>query len=209
MALEVEPTLANNRKRRGVVHASMTRLDTRVGELEAKAEALSPGDVRVAQQLLQRLGSLDSDFKAYHFAVIDVIDPESLEAEQSILDEHDDKVANLTVRLQQLTSEAATVSRPSGTSSPSRLLAKRLTHLETGLQTVIRSVDSAASSAEVDACLLLQCEEQLSSLRSQLASVSHDIITYEGNDEASLCERLSELNGRRMPPNQASSYTRD
>ena len=52
------------------------------------------------QQLLQRLSSLDSDFKAYHFAVIDVVEPEALETEQGVLDEHDDKVAGLTVRLQ-------------------------------------------------------------------------------------------------------------
>ena len=76
-----------------VVRASLTRLDTRVGELEGKGETLTSGDVRIAQQLLQKLSSLDSDFKSYHFSIIDLVEENSLETEQRVLDEHDDKLA--------------------------------------------------------------------------------------------------------------------
>ena len=186
-----QPTLASNHKRQMVVRTSMTRLDTRVAEFEAKGEALSAGDARVVQQLLQRLSSFDSAFKAYHLVVIDVIEPEALETEQGMLNEHDDKVAVLTVRLQQLTSKVTVVSMPDDEPSPSQLQYKRLDYLDRDLQAVVSSVDSAASGTEVDSCL---CEEQLSALRSQLVSVSCDIITHGGDHEASLFERLSELN---------------
>ena len=124
MASETEIT--NNRKRRSVVRASVTRLDTRVGELEGKGEALSPGDVRIAQQLRKRLSSLDADFRSYHFAIIDLVDEDSLEVEQRVLDEHDDRVADLAIRLQQLTPNPTVAPSLGVGSSSSWLIVKSL-----------------------------------------------------------------------------------
>ena len=47
----------------------------------------------------QKLDALDSEFKTHHQAIIDFIDDEeALEAEQSLVDEHDDLGAELAVR---------------------------------------------------------------------------------------------------------------
>jgi hypothetical protein len=88
-----EPT-STNRKRKGVVRASVTRLLARVSELEHDT----------ARRLQQKLEELDSDFKTYHLAVVDLTDDEALDTEQAMLDEHDDKVTDLSARLQQLVS---------------------------------------------------------------------------------------------------------
>ena len=79
---------------RGVVRASITRLESRVANLQGKPE-LTAEDRLSVLQLLQRLNTLETDFKSHHFTVVDLLD--DIESEQAILDETDDKVTNLTV----------------------------------------------------------------------------------------------------------------
>ena len=74
-----ECTLSTNCKRRGVISASITRLNNCVAELERK-ETLSPVDCVTAKGLLPKLNELDAKFWSYHFAVIDLVDEERLEA---------------------------------------------------------------------------------------------------------------------------------
>ena len=85
----------------GVARASITRLDSHVAELEDKAN-LTAEDRLAAQHLLQKVNSLDAEFKSYHLSVVDLIEDDALEGEQVVLDEHDDRIARLTVRVQQL-----------------------------------------------------------------------------------------------------------
>ena len=84
------------RRRRGVVCASVTRLCNRLKELEDTED--QPNTAAHVQQLYTKLKDLDSNFKEFHLLIIDQVDgDEALEAEQIILDKHDDDVANLTV----------------------------------------------------------------------------------------------------------------
>ena len=78
----------------GVVRASVTRLATRLRELESKVDA--PTTPSFAQRMSTKLDTLDSDFKAHHLAVIDAIagDEEGLTKEQEILDAHDDEMTS-------------------------------------------------------------------------------------------------------------------
>ena len=95
--------IAKLRKRRGVVRASITRLGTRLKELEDAADR--PDTPQHAGQLAAKLRSLDGEFDTIHFDVIDLIDEENedvLVAEQGILDRHDNDAATLTVRLGSL-----------------------------------------------------------------------------------------------------------
>ena len=96
---EVRSALSSNRKRRGVVRSSLTRIEGRVTELEAKAE-LSSGDRLTVQTLAGRLETLDSEFKTYHFAIVDLNEDPS--SEQEVMDNHDNKMADLAVCIQQL-----------------------------------------------------------------------------------------------------------
>ena len=102
------PMAASNlRKRRGVVRASVTRLNERIFELEGTTDVHHITDP--AHQLLTKLQTLDSDFKKAHFDLIDLIDEAdttSLENEQAVINKFDDDVSDYTVRLEALIKRA-------------------------------------------------------------------------------------------------------
>ena len=94
------PDLASLKKRRGIVKASLTRLRTRLTNLESSVE--QPDTVDHAKRLSTKLDTLDTEFKAHHYAIVDLTDDETqLQREQDGLDEHDDEVSQLAVRIQQ------------------------------------------------------------------------------------------------------------
>ncbi len=91
--------LSSRKKKRGIVKASLTCISNRLDVLEYFTD-LSSEEPR---RLTTRLESLVAEFKVHHYAVIDLIDDEAeLEAQQAILDEHDDFMAALTSRLENL-----------------------------------------------------------------------------------------------------------
>lgn len=115
-------TLSTHKKRRGVARASLTRLGTRLGELEGRTDA--PTALDNARRMLQRLESLDAEFKTHHLALVDLIeDEETLSGEQVILDTHDDEIAHLAERIQQVISAS---SRSSGHAHSTSNLTKSL-----------------------------------------------------------------------------------
>lgn len=193
MATEVERELSTNRKRRGVIRASITRLGGRVAELEGK-ETLSSGDRLAAQRLLPKLEGLDSEFKNYHLAVVDLVGDDALGAEQATLDEHDDRVADFTTRIEQLcaaTTGHPTTSTPSEVSSSS-ILTKRLCRVEKNVLCVVEAVGAMRPESEVDSCLLHQYEERLSGLETELQDVSRGILSLE-HDDADLSRQESAI----------------
>ena len=184
MPTEDKRALSTARRRRGVVRASITHLEGRVVDLESKRE-LTADDVRSAQHLLQKLNSLEADFKTYHLSVVDLLDEDALESEQVILDETDDQVVCLIIRLHRLTSSVPTTPPPPATeSNHGRRLSRRSTHLDKELRMILLSVESISPGAEVDSCLLLQYEEQLSGLKTELTSLSHDLLSLDEDDSA-------------------------
>ena len=97
----ISADLAALKRRRGAIEASLTKLTTKVAELEAKESSTLISTH--AQQLSKRLENLDSDFKTCHFAILDVLeDEDQLAIEQDTLDKHDDEVADLSLWLQAL-----------------------------------------------------------------------------------------------------------
>ena len=91
-------TIANVRKRRGVARASLTRLANRVRDLER--EDRNPRTLVLAERMSTKLMQLDSDFRAQHHALINLIEEEdTLEREQEALDAHDDLVTDLSVQI--------------------------------------------------------------------------------------------------------------
>ncbi len=183
---EKERALSTARKRRGVVRASITRLDTRVAELEDKSE-LSAEDKLSAQQLLQRVNALDVEFKTYHYTVVDLVDEGSEEGEQIVLDQNDDKIASLTVRIRRLISPVLTSTTPPIIAEPAlaRCLSRRLAHLGGEIQEIVRTIDSVAPDSDVDSCLLRQYEEQLANLKTELTAASREIVSL-AEDEGDL-----------------------
>ncbi len=85
--------------------ASITHLAQRLKDLEARPS--EPNIEAMAQQMLKNIEILNSDFKTQHLALIDLLDNEgSLEGEQEALDEHDELVTMLVVRIPLLLRQA-------------------------------------------------------------------------------------------------------
>ena len=74
-------SLFNYKKRRGIVHASITRFTTKLKDLESKAD--QPGTFDLAQQMKLKLENLDKDFKTYHYGLVDLVDAEDETARHS------------------------------------------------------------------------------------------------------------------------------
>ena len=116
--------LTKLKRRRGVVRASITRVGTRLEELEGLRD--QPRTPELAKQLDTKLETLDSEFKSYHFQIVDLItDEEQAEGHQEVLDDHDDHISDMGIRLKQLCS----VATPPVSADLHRLLNRKLTHL--------------------------------------------------------------------------------
>ena len=95
-------TPATLQKRRGVVHSFISRLTTRLKDLESKVE--QPTTLDHAQQMSKRLETTDSESKVHYYALVNHIDCNKvLGKEQETLDEHDDDMATLAACIYQTT----------------------------------------------------------------------------------------------------------
>ena len=98
MSKETEHALSTHKRRRGVAKASITRLTTRIKDLESAVS--QPGIIDHAKRMQQKLDTLDSEFRSHHHDIVDLVDSEeSLTREQLALDEHDNLVAELAARI--------------------------------------------------------------------------------------------------------------
>ncbi len=180
-------TLSTHKKR---LRASLTRLGTRLGELEGRTGA--PTSLDNARRMLQRLESLDADFKKHHLALVDMIDDEeALAEEQETLDGHDDEIAHLAERI-QLVISASTPDHALSLSSPTNSLSKRLLHVQKGVSRVRDSV-AEMSGTSVDVCCLKQHEEQVADYKTELRTLSCDILSLDLEEGDPLLESEAAL----------------
>ena len=170
------------RKRRGVVRASITRLITRQRELEDAAPELDTP--RHAGQLLGKLKSLDEEFRGLHYEVIDLLDDGSEDAEQIILDKHDDDVSALTVRLESLS-----VVTVSPIADARKALSRRLSRLQSGLRRIYDIVRNPSSEKSV----LMQCQEEVSDHKKDLACFYDELLSHDINESDELSVAHSRL----------------
>ena len=68
--------VATLKKRRGVVCASVTRLASRLKDLESDTD--KPTTLDLAQGMARKLSALDSEFRTHHHALIDLLDDEEM-----------------------------------------------------------------------------------------------------------------------------------
>ena len=112
MSTNHERAITSARRMRGTAKASLKHLDGRIADLEGRDE-LTIDDRLSSQQMLQKLSSVESDFKTHHLALVDLLDEEALEGKQLVLAETDNKKASLTIHLQRLVSHSPTITTPS------------------------------------------------------------------------------------------------
>ena len=165
--------LSFHRKRRGVARASLTKLATKVTELEGTVD--NPDTLRTAQGLVPKLKSLDAEFKSHHLSIVDLTDGDEPFAEQQeALDNHDDQVTGLHVRIQRLVASMTT----SPTLSLQKSSLKRLTRLQEKLAGVGTSIDGAAEG-EDGVCTLQQCEERVGDLKKELKEIQNSLVDVD------------------------------
>ena len=143
---------------------------------------------------MQRLETLDSDFKKHHLALVDLLDAgdeEVLQKEQDVLDEHDDVIALLATRVQRLITLATALLSPKG-SSPREIASRRLRRLKRDLSSISCPTESVCDHPP-DVCRLRHTEEQLSDLKSELRDISRGIIDLDLDDEDELTVLESSL----------------
>ena len=104
----------------------------------------------------------------HHFAVINVIDGSDEAAfrkEQDVLNEHDDEISALAVRLQKLITTCSTIADPDVRKIPSQ----RLTRLDKSLYSISDQIKSLTGDSD-NTCLIHQFEEQVSDIKNSPAS---------------------------------------
>ena len=180
--------LSNLRKRRGVVKASMTRLDTRMRTLEEATD--QPNTKNAAKQMLSRLNEASAEFKQIHLSLIDLIDDEeALGTEQSTLDDHEDFVASLAVRLQAL---IALGDVPTTKISERKVLSRRLKRLQDCLSTANEAI-TALTGEGADVCRLKQRDEQLQDYKRDLADVNIKLLSLDLDESDNLLKQHTRL----------------
>ena len=169
--------LSNFCKRRGVVKASITRLKTHLSAME-----LTPDEDTVdnARQLLAKLRTSDSDFKDLHMSMIDLIDDEdTVLAEQTALDNHDDLVASMTLRVQKLI--ASVKPAPDGRVDNRRILARRLKQIQERLSATSDAVGTLTGDSK-DVHRLQLHEEQIGDSKKDLSAIKSELISLDLED---------------------------
>ena len=78
-----------HKKRRRVTKASLTKLSTKLTELES--DTANPDALRAAQGLASKLKTLDAEFKTHQLAIFDLTNDDGLATEQQELDDHHDR----------------------------------------------------------------------------------------------------------------------
>ena len=116
-------------RRRGVAKGLITCIESRLTDLEGDSDR--PNVCDSARQMLTKLKEHDADFRKNHLTLINLMDDdETLITEQSTLDEHDDLVVALTVRIVMLADSTTTSTRRV---SACEFLVCRCDHLESRL----------------------------------------------------------------------------
>ena len=101
----------NPRTRRDASRESILMLEQRVMLLEMKSE-LSKNNRQFALRMSKMVNDITTDFKAYHFSIVDQItDEEEARAEQEILTENELKVMNLIDRIGKIISVPGSVGK--------------------------------------------------------------------------------------------------
>ena len=194
--------ISNRRKRRGVVRASITRLGTRLKEHEDKVEEPTTHDL--AKRLAAKLETLDAKFKAHHFSLIDLINDErTLGKEQETLDQHDDDVTALAVRIQQVNMISSATPTNLDQHKP---LSHKLQHLDKNLSLVSETIKTLSSRPE-DVCPLQQHEESYLTIRKIL--LTFGIACYPWSSQRVMNSWYYTLllkNASSIVPSRSSSY---
>ena len=127
---------------------------------------------------------MDSEFNTLHYDLLDMLEEEDeLDAEQVILDDHDDQIAPLSVRLEKLCASCG----PKSFSC--RVIHCRFQHSRRALPSIEEATDKPALYP-TNICLLQQHEESLGNLRHELADARSSLYSLHIVNDDEICRLL-------------------
>lgn len=182
MSTATQRALTSSRKKRGVFHASLTKLRTRLDELKATVDL--PGTIDHVKHLSLWLQTLTEDFKLHHYAIVELVDDkEDLRREQDIIDKHNEEASRLAIRLEKLFTFYSSL-------GPDQLKVplKRLKPLEKALCTVYRGATSFLVDGDI--CFLQQYEKQP---KKEFSDMHHGLLSLDIEDSSEIGELSSRV----------------
>ena len=166
--------IAFHKKRRATVKASMTKLDTKLANLEA--DLASPTLLVNAQSLADKLQSLKEDFKTHQLAIIDrTDDEEAIDEEQQALDNFDDRVTTLHIRIQRLIAHATPPTIPDSV----RVAGRQLNMLQTELQSIGDTVTRLGDTEDGIECTLEEYRDRVSEIKTELNKLRTSLLVSD------------------------------
>ena len=176
---------AGVRRRRDACTGTIELLERRTEVLELKEE-LTEDDRDSALRMNGLLGSITSDFKKFHFTLVDAIEEEEeARAEQTVLQDHELKVMDLVDRLGRLVA----VPQRSKPLTALDLLRKRIDQAEKSYRITRAELDEQGH--EMDIYTLLEQEESIEDSKLELRKISRDLLSVE--DDGEIEERVTGL----------------
>ena len=139
----------------------------------------------MVSSLIKTLEDWDAEFRKQHNVVLDLTEDESdaIKWEQSIFDEHDEKVTQLSLHLQVLGLEGKEAEpAPMSHTDTSQHLGIRLRYISDVMGTVHEFVDGLVPGRGFDDCLLQVLEKWIDKLTSELSDATCDILYTKDND---------------------------
>ena len=135
----------------------------------------------------QKVKELDSEFKTYHYGLIDLVDnDETLRKEQTVLDEHDDAISLLATRIEHLIS-ACTPKESAAQKAASR----KLLHLDKSLSSISDAISSLTDESEP--CLIQQYGEQVHDIKITLGDTRNTLLSMDLDGADTLMTTLEHL----------------
>ena len=166
--------LTFHKKRRAVVRASLTKLSTKLTELEA--DTTNPTLLKAAKNLADKLKSLQQDFKNHQLSIIDrTEEEEALAEEQLALDTREDQVSKLSIRIQCL----ITLTTGSKSQDAVRVATKQLALLQTKLESIDTAAQDIDGAEEEVTCTLEEYRDQVTEVETELATLKTSLLTSD------------------------------
>ncbi len=183
------------RRKRGAIRGSITRLQTKVIELQSNTEL---PDIQLrARRIADKVKDLDNDFKTHHFSIIELVEnADVLDEEQAISDEHDDIVSEIAVAVERLISSSESSPSEAHSIAEKATVSRRLTHLHRIVEAASERIAEILDPADIYICLLEQLDGDVGEPKRELGAISRELFTLDIEESDELVEMQLRLETR-------------
>ena len=141
-----------------------------------------------AQRTSLKLTELDSEFKTYHYRLIDLVDDDdTIERQQAVFDEHDDAIAVLDTRVKRILATCSTKVE----SLDHKAASRKLSHLKKSLTSISKAISPLTDESEP--CLIQRYGEQVQDIKTALGDTRNTLLSldFDGDALTTMLERLN------------------